>query len=65
MVSELKTPLDRAEEVPALTTSPSIEQWLDQGKDLLCQDVVASIDEIVHSTNKKLKRGADAGVNPT
>jgi len=51
VVSELKSPLVKAEEDPALTTSFSakqVEQWLEQGKGILTEDFVEYIGKIVH-----------------
>jgi len=51
VVSKLKAPLDKTEESPALVTSLSIEQWLEQGKSILRQDAadaVISIVRVIH-----------------
>ncbi|KAK3828964.1 MAG: WD40-repeat-containing domain protein [Benniella sp.] len=53
-VSKLQTPSDKTKEDPASTTSVSmdqLEQWLEQGKGILDQDVVdvvASIVKVIH-----------------
>ena len=51
VVSKLKAPSDEMEEDRDLTTSLSmeeLEQWLEQGKGFLRQDVAASIVKIIH-----------------
>ncbi|KAK3828430.1 MAG: hypothetical protein J3Q66DRAFT_434963 [Benniella sp.] len=50
VVSQLKTPSNRPDEGLVLPGGPSVEQfeqWLEQGKGLLCQDFVAFIMEII------------------
>jgi WD40 repeat protein len=50
-VSRLKTPSDKTEENPVRTTELSLEQleqWFEQGKSLLRQEVVASIAKMIH-----------------
>ncbi|KAK3828974.1 MAG: hypothetical protein J3Q66DRAFT_435407 [Benniella sp.] len=50
-VSRLKTPSDKTEENPVPTTELSLEQleqWFEQGKSLLRQEVVAFIAKMIH-----------------